>query len=307
MTFGQLEIFAALADAGGFTAAAARLGISQSAVSHAIRALEADLGVPLVNRAKARPEPTEIGALLLTRARAVLGLAETMRQEAAAYRGVRLGSLRIGSFGPTATLHLLPNLLAAFRADWPGVEVLVEEGDDETVLRWLEERRVDVAFAVLPDERFDAHPLIEDQFVALLPQDDPLAAQPAVTLRELCARRFIMTEAGSQGVIGRLFSEAGLRPKIHARTAQVLSTLAMVSRGEGAAVVAELAMPPVAGFEGFAVKPLDPPRRRSVGLALLPGAPASPAAQAFVRTAAQLRRGGGLLTWRGVLAGGRVA
>src|SRR6185503_17212056 len=102
MTFTQLEVFAALARAGSFSRAAALLGITQSAVSHAMRALETELGVTLVRR-------------------------DAPRQEAAGARGVASGTLRIGSFGSTVSLRLLPGLLAAYRRLHPQVEVQVEE------------------------------------------------------------------------------------------------------------------------------------------------------------------------------------
>ena len=69
MTFTQLEIFALVADLRGFTAAALRLGISQSAVSHAIKSLENELGVELVSRQHAAAAVTEVGNRLLTRTR----------------------------------------------------------------------------------------------------------------------------------------------------------------------------------------------------------------------------------------------
>ncbi|VEB45485.1 DNA-binding transcriptional regulator CynR [Chromobacterium violaceum] len=59
--------------------------------------------------------------------------------------------MRIGSFGPTSSMRLLPALLARYRQQYPGIEVHIDEGPDEQVLQWLLERRVDIAFAVLPD------------------------------------------------------------------------------------------------------------------------------------------------------------
>lgn len=102
MTFSQLQIFSLIAELGSFTAVASRLGISQSAVSHALKALESELGVELLRRSGGVSVPTDIGQTLLLRARTLLALEETMRQEAAAARGMKRGTLRIGSFGPTA-------------------------------------------------------------------------------------------------------------------------------------------------------------------------------------------------------------
>ncbi len=81
MTLTQLEIFSTVAARRGFTAAALQLGISQSGVSHAIEALEQEFGVALLRRGK-NLELTDVGARLLRQAQAMLGLAESMRQEA---------------------------------------------------------------------------------------------------------------------------------------------------------------------------------------------------------------------------------
>ena len=100
MTLTQLEIFSLVAELQGFTSAATRLGITQSAVSHAIKSLEQELQVDLFRRHQAQVELTDIGTQLLLRARAMLGLAATLAQEAADARGMKRGTLRIGSFGP---------------------------------------------------------------------------------------------------------------------------------------------------------------------------------------------------------------
>ena len=102
MTFTQLEIFARVAELGSFTAAAAQLGITQSAVSHALRLLEKEWGVTLLSRQQSRIEVTEVGRNLLIRVRELLGVSEAIRQEVDAVRGLRRGVLRIGSFGPSS-------------------------------------------------------------------------------------------------------------------------------------------------------------------------------------------------------------
>ncbi len=181
MTLTQLEIFSLVAELQGFTSAAHRLGISQSAVSHAIKALEQELGVALFRRHQTLVETSDIGQQLLGRARAMLGLANTLQQEAADARGMKRGTLRIGSFGPTSSTYLLPRILSRFRQAHPGIEVHVDEGPDRQVIHWLDERRVDIGFVVLEQERLDTYPLFEDQMVALLPTDHPLADPPPVS------------------------------------------------------------------------------------------------------------------------------
>ncbi|NUT86360.1 LysR family transcriptional regulator [Pseudomonas corrugata] len=284
MTLTQLEIFSLVAELHGFTAAATRLGISQSAVSHAIKSLEQELGVELFRRHQSLVELSDIGQQLLLRARAMLGLANTLRQEAADARGMRRGTLRIGSFGPTSSMKLLPAILQRYRALHPGIEVHIDEGPDRQVIQWLDERRIDVGFVVLPEDRFDTFALMEDQMVALLPTAHPLAARTSLSLSDLCHDPFVLTEAGSAELVTRLFSAARLTPNVRYRCSQLLSTLNTVSRGEAVTVISEGSLPQ-GDQPHFVVRPLSPPVPRQIGLAVLDSRQVSPATRAFIELA----------------------
>jgi DNA-binding transcriptional LysR family regulator len=287
MTFTQLEIFVTVAEMRGFTLAALRLGISQSAVSHAIRALEQELNVQLVERQQAAVDVTELGQRLLVRAREILGLAEAMRQDAAVARGLNQGLIRIGSFGPTSSLKLLPAILKAYRARYPGIEVQIDEGPDAAVIQWVADRRVDVGFAVLPDERFDTVPLVEDQLVALLQREHPLAQKRSVTLQSLVDQPFIMPEQGHSALVEPLFAQAGLAPRVRYRLSQMVTVLGLVDTGDGITVMPELSLPNAMDetYPRIAVRPLHPVARRRVGLIFRSLAQASPAVQAFAEIA----------------------
>lgn len=287
MTLTQLEIFSLVAELRGFTAAATRLGISQSAVSHAIKSLEQELGVELLRRHQSVVDLSDIGQQLLLRARAMLGLANTLRQEAADARGMRRGTLRIGSFGPTSSMKLLPTILRRYRALHPGIEVHIDEGPDRQVIQWLDERRIDVGFVVLPEERFDTFSLMADQMVALLPTAHPLAARTSLSLRDLCDDPFVLTEAGSAELVTRLFNAARLTPNVRYRCSQLLSTLNTVSRGEAVTVVSEGSLPE-GDHPGFVVRPLSPPVPREIGLAVLDSRQISPATRAFIELAVSI-------------------
>ncbi|KQZ26184.1 LysR family transcriptional regulator [Duganella sp. Root1480D1] len=291
MTFTQLEIFALVAELRGFTAAAMRLGVSQSAISHAIKSLEQELGVQLIERQGATADVTELGQRLLVRAREILGLAESMRQEVSAASGLNKGLLRIGSFGPTSSLKLIPAILDVFQKRYPGIEVRIDEGTDDDTLQWILDRRVDIGFIQQPDDRFDTVDLVEDQMVALLPAGHHLAARKSVSAHDLANEPFIMPDAGCSSLIEPLFSAQGLCPQVRYRMSQVLTVLGMVGRGDGVSGMAELALPVdlASSHPNIAVRPFSPPVRRRVGLALRNLAQASPAAKAFVEVARKVR------------------
>lgn len=306
MTFTQLEIFVLVAELRGFTAAASRLAISQSAVSHSLKSLERELGVDLIVRHQANLEVTQIGRQLLRRAREILGVSEAMQQEIAAARGLRRGSLRIGSFGPTSSLKLLPAILQAYRRSYPEIDIRIEEGGDHEVTQWILDRRVDVGFVVLPEEpfnrrvgvglvvlpeeRFDTVSLVEDQLVSLIPKQHALAKKRLISLADLCNEPFIMSEAGSAALIEPLFTAAGVVPQVRYRIAQVITILGMVERGDGVSIVAELALPDriAVTHPGLVKLPLRPAARRRVGLAARDLRQATPAAKAFLDVAKKI-------------------
>ncbi|HHR6080360.1 TPA: LysR family transcriptional regulator [Providencia alcalifaciens] len=281
MTLSQLEIFTRVAELKSFTLAAMSLSISQSAVSHAIKSLEKDFNVSLFTREQNQVTLTEIGNTLLKHAQHMLSLQETMRQEALAANGLKKGVLRIGSFGSGSSCGILPPLLTAFRQQFPEINIIVDEGDDETVAQWLLEKRVDIGVVVLPDERFDTFLVKHDQYVAILPLDHPLTHYEGVTLKQLCEYPFNLTQAGSGKIVMGLFSAQKLTPKIQFRTRQLLSTFSLVARNEAVSIVAQLAIPE--NINSIVVKPLIPRVTRDIAFAVNNYSDASPATKAFIK------------------------
>jgi DNA-binding transcriptional LysR family regulator len=200
---------------------------------------------------------------------------------------MKRGTLRIGSFGPTSSIRLLPLILQHYRAAHPGIEVHIDEGPDRQVIQWLEERRIDIGFVVLPEERFDTFALIEDQMVALIPADHTLAGRDSLSLSDLCSDPFVLTEAGSSELVSRLFSAARLTPNIRYRCSQLISTLDTVGRGDALTVVAENSLPDDDNRR-YVKKPLSPAVIRQVGLAVLDQRQSSPATLAFINLAISL-------------------
>src|SRR5947207_8201143 len=210
MTFTQLEIFVAVVECQSFSLAASHLGISQSGVSHAISNLEVELGVMLIERHRLGISLTEIGKQVVKRAREMLGLHDAILQEAAATKGLKRGSVRIGSFGLTTSVQLLPHLMWAFGQKYPEIELRVFEAVDREVVEWLYDRYVDVGFVMLPNEMVDTIQIAEDQLVAVLPEDHPLAKLSAIRPGELASEPFILSGGGSRLLIEEIFRSAGV-------------------------------------------------------------------------------------------------
>ncbi len=144
--FEDAEVFVAVVDAGGFTAAAAALGVTQPVISRRVAALEARLGVRLLVRSTRRLRATDAGVAFYERARRALGdLAEGECEAAAAGVEVR-GALRVTA-PPAYGRHVIVPLLAAFADAHPAI----------TIDLVLAERRLDLA-----EERIDLAIRIDD-------------------------------------------------------------------------------------------------------------------------------------------------
>src|SRR2546430_17677584 len=121
MTLAQLQAFVVVMERGSFTTASEVLGITQSAVSHAIASLQTELCATLLQRDRAGLSLTDVGQRVILQAREMLARAEAIRQEAAAARGLEAGKLRLGSF-PSISARFLPGALRMFRQRYPKVE-----------------------------------------------------------------------------------------------------------------------------------------------------------------------------------------
>jgi len=253
--------------------------MSASATSHALRALESGLGCELVDRMAAGVVMTHAGELALAHARDVFASLQQVQSVASASAGLQTGRLRIGSIGPSTSLRLLPPLLEKFRRRYPGVEVNVTERADADIEQDLVERRVEIGVVVLPQPALDTLALATDELVAVLPQDHPLARGPTVAVRDLAEYPLILTQAGSQDMVMRMFERAGVRPKVAHELFQVVSILEFVAHGNGVSVLASLTVPEPR--PGLVFRPIRPRVARRVALACLDAARLSPAAHAF--------------------------
>ena len=282
-TLRQLELLLALPGSSSIAAAGARLGMSASATSHALRALETSLACELVDRLAPGVVLTHAGELALPPARDVFASLQQVSALAAAARGLQTGRLRIGSIGTSSSLRLLPPLLDKFRRRYPGVEVHVTERADAEIEQDLIGRRVDIGLVRLPQPTFDTQALATDELVAVLPQDHPLAREKTVAVRDLARYPLVLTQAGSQDMVMRMFERADVQPKVAHELSQVISILEFVARGNGVSVLPSLAVPE--HQPGLVFRPLTPRTSRRVAIACLDEKRLSPAALAFWKMA----------------------
>ena len=173
---GALVLLAEIAEAGSLTEAARRLGTSQPALSKQLKRLEQALGVPVFERSLRGVLPTEYGAALLPRGRAIRAQSAQAGEDVAQRRGQREGRLTI-ALSHFATIALLPAVIPAFRARWPGLRLVIAPPSFE--FGGLREGDPDFAVVSLPVERlgaeFLARPLYTSTVAVAVRPGHPLA------------------------------------------------------------------------------------------------------------------------------------
>ena len=165
------EIIDEVARHGSFVRAAEALRLTPSAVSHAVSALEEELGFRLFNRGRGGVTLTDEGARMLEHVRAIRDRERLMQEEARQIRGLASGRVNIGTFS-SVLVSWLTDALHRFRSSCPGVEVNIFQGDYEDVERWVRNGDVEIGFDTLPaGEGFRVEQVARDRLLLVAPPD----------------------------------------------------------------------------------------------------------------------------------------
>ena len=194
-------------------------------------------------------------------------------------RRLRTGTVRIGSFGASASTRILPDLIVRFSKLYPDVDIEMREIADVDIPQALHDGVVDVAVLVEPeDETFEMVYIATDRLIALMPERGT-SEQKDLSAEDLSKHPFVMTNGGSEPLVRRWFAQSGHVPDVRHEALQISSILAFVRAGLGMSIVAELALPD--NINGVRLAHLTPPAPRQVVLARARSTPRTPAADAF--------------------------
>ena len=233
----RIRFFVEVVRQGGFSPAAKVLFATQSAVSKAVKLLESELGLRLLDRVGTRVQLTDAGHVVFERGVKLLAAAAELRQELAELDGLPSQTLRIG-FGRMGTSALLARTIEEFRRRFPRVKMdLQVYGRRELVARM---HAGDFDLVVSPDtlpEEFGGEVVLRDRLVALLPGAHPLAGRETLSLQDLHGMPLILFEDGSSAnaLLLQEFARAGSRPEVVACSSQVELLFELVDAGVGAA------------------------------------------------------------------------
>lgn len=279
----QLRILVAVAEYKNFSEAALHLDISQSAVSHAIATLEAQLGVTLFHRGHSGADLTHVGKQLVLPAREILDLLQKMVTEANRAKGLSGGNVRLVTFRSAAT-HILPPLIAQFRRQFPSIEVSVSEVDEDMEIEnLLCLGKADIGLIHLPASKdLETWEIQRDEYVVLLPHSSNLS-QTKLTWKQLAAHPLIISSIGSCSTKVSQHLQRSPEPLSIAYKMREDSTMvSMAIQGLGAAIIPLLAATPVP--PELKVYSLPIPLKRIIKAAVFKDALHTPAVFAFMDT-----------------------
>ncbi len=238
MELRHLRYFVAVADAGGVSRAAARLNISQPALSRQIRDLEVELGVALFDRAGGRLVLTGEGEDLLVRGRQLLADAAALGQRAAALRGGDQGIIRVG-VAPLTLEALLPRFLVRHQRRHPGIEVRLVE--DSPSRLWAGVERGELTFAVsFPGhEGLGSRLLFPVCALAVMSYDCHLVRRATVDVADVTRERLLLPRSNflTRQWFDTACRRAHLRPNIALESAAPHALIALARVGYGIAIV----------------------------------------------------------------------
>lgn len=233
----QLRYFIAVAEERHFGRAAERLHMAQPPLSQQIKNLENELGIQLLNRTTRRVDLTEAGELLLDRGRVLISDITTLKDDVQRVADGAQGILRIGVTGSAIYRHL-PRIIEQARERFPRVHLDVHgEMMTPQLEEGLHDRSLDVAVLRPPIGSEDIRTIVleEDELVAAVPEDSPLASKGTLTLEELAGENFIAYPKGSsvhQTVVA-WFEQASLTPRTVHQVHETSTLLALVAANVG--------------------------------------------------------------------------
>lgn len=286
MELRQLEYLVTVLDEGSFTKAANRLNIVQSAVSHHVSKLEAELKVQLIRRQRPYVLPTPAGELFAARARRILAEVDAARDELSSLSGLTVGEVSFGATIPVASLDL-PGLLGKFRTEYPGVRVRLREGTGLELISLVREDSIDMAVvSIAPAELprgVDGAVIDIDHLVLAGPPGHPFEQRTVIPVADLDGVDLIAFREGSslRRAAEIVLAEAGVTPNVVIESNEVPVLVGLVGHGLGLAIL------PLGFVEQSRVplwsRPLDPSIDPPLTLVWRDARRRSPAVEAFRR------------------------
>lgn len=235
MELRTLRAFVEVVRQGGFTQAAVKVFATQSTVSKAIKQLEQEIGVPLLDRIGHRSRPTAAGEVVYQRALRMLAERDDLISELDELRGLKRGTLRLG-LPPVGSSTLFAPLFAVYRNRYPGVDIRLSEHGSDRLEELVPSGEIELAASFLPVSKgFEWQDVRREPLSVLVSTDHELSRRRSLDLLALRNLPFILFETGF--ALNRIILDAcrghGFEPTIVARSSQIDFIVELAAAGLG--------------------------------------------------------------------------
>lgn len=264
MAYEKYQVFCKVVELGSLSHAAEALGYTQSGISRMIQSLEKEFGLSLLIRNKAGVSMTENGKIVLKKIEVVLDAESELKNAVAEINGLKIGTLRIGTF-PSVAVEWLPEVIRIFQNKYPGIKIQLVDGDHREIEQWLLDGKIDFGFLTETGNlKIEFIPLHQDEMLAVLPKSHPLADLESFPVTQYSVEPFIFPHKGLDTDVRALLKHARVNPNIKYDVRGGDSIIAMVRNKLGIGLFPELYLKAHSG--GILIKHLSPRYYRIIGI-----------------------------------------
>ncbi|WP_049198402.1 LysR family transcriptional regulator [Serratia marcescens] len=285
----QLRVFVAVARHGSFSRAGEAIGLTQSAVSHSVKELEAEVGVRLLDRTTREVVLTDAGLRLANRVERLLDELQAALLDARSFGVQRSGTVRVAT-SQTISAHLMPQCIAAGERQYPEICIMLRDQAQQQVLHSVRNAEVDFGIVVDPVQAVDleCEAVLHEPFLLLCRDDHPFAARQEVRWSALNGCRLVLQDyaSGSRPLIDSALRQQGVEAQVVQEIGHPATLFPMVAEGIGISIFPALALPLPEGGR-LRVRRLVPEINRALMLVRRKNRSLTPAAEAIWQVARQ--------------------
>lgn len=243
MTILSYQVFQAVVEQGSFRKAAEVMNLTPSAVSHAISAMEQELGFTLFTRSKSGISLTNYGETLQPYINAVLSSEESLNQAVFNLNGLQQGIVKVGCFSSVCT-NWMPDIIQSFKEEYPGISLEIYQGTYADVSEWIKNGTVDMGFlSVSSAKDLPIVPLYRDPLLCVVPKGFPKnPSTEAMTIAEMHDKVFVSQMESTDADIQKFLQDNGLNVRSSYHVVDDLSQIAIVAKGLGICIMPKMVM-----------------------------------------------------------------
>lgn len=239
MSISKYKVLLTAVDMGSFSAAAQKLGYTQSGLTHMMNALEVDLGFSILQRGYYGVKLTQGGERIIPKIRQLVACEDALMNEIELVKSYGDNVIRIGAFSSLAVTWL-PAIVEKFNTEFPEVTVNIQTGTVSELYGGLAEGRYDICFGSKnPKYDFKWVSLAKDRFYAIIPKDY-MTSYTEFPISGFNGTKFLMPGLGFDDDIGMVFSQYNVKPFVTPTYVDDPAIISMVEHSLGISILSEL-------------------------------------------------------------------